>query len=201
MTIQCKNYLAKKTQHIVFLSIKYEGITLVASSQNSIYFQINYFLFRKTHLRSNAMDYLKRLKSKIWPKKEPKFLYEIIGQEQGIKVLVSKFYQVMETDPKAKECLLVHELNEGKVDEETKEKFFMFLSGWFGGPNLFIENFGHPKMRARHLHVPISKIEKDQWLYCMSKALDTHNKKIKRDDRYRFDGSFKALASRIQNIN
>ena len=160
-----------------------------------------YLLFRLNLLRSNAMNYLKSLFRNLVPKKEPKFLYEVIGEEDGIRSLVSKFYEVMESDPKALECLRIHKLVDGKVEQLTKEKFFMFLSGWFGGPNLFIESFGHPKMRARHLHVPISKVEKDQWLYCMNKALDSHTKKIKKNDRYRFDGSFKALASRIQNIN
>jgi hemoglobin len=160
-----------------------------------------YLLFRVNPLISNAMNYLKRIYKKLFPQKEPKFLYEIIGEEAGIKSLVSKFYDVMETDPKALDCLRVHKLIDGKVEDSIKNKFFMFLSGWFGGPNLFIENFGSPKMKARHIHIPISKVEKDQWLYCMNKALDSHNKKIKQNDRYRFDGSFKALASRIQNIN
>lgn len=131
--------------------------------------------------------------------KEPKFLYEVIGEEDGVYNLVKNFYSIMETDKKAYDCLVVHELIDGKVPDEVKKKFFMFLCGWFGGPNLFVEAFGHPRMRARHMHVPIGKKEKDQWLYCMEKALDIHPVKIKKNDRYRFDGSFKALASRIQN--
>jgi len=140
-------------------------------------------------------------KIKKFIKPEPKFLYEVIGQENGVYELVRNFYTIMENDPKAKECLHVHELTEDqKIPDLVKKKLFMFLCGWFGGPNLFVEEYGHPRMRARHLHVKISKVEKDQWLYCMNKAMNMHSIKIKTRDRYRFEGSFKALASRIQNI-
>lgn len=140
-----------------------------------------------------------KLKNIFTREKEPKYLYEIIGEEKGVYELVKNFYEIMEQDPKAKECLEVHELNKGVVPDEVKKKFFMFLCGWFGGPNLYVERVGPPRMRARHLHVKITVIEKEQWLYCMFKALDLHSFKIPKNDRYRFEGSFKALASRIQN--
>jgi hemoglobin len=47
----------------------------------------------------------------------------------------------------------------------------MFLTGWMGGPPLYIERFGHPKLRARHLPFPIGESERDQWLMCMNRAL------------------------------
>ncbi len=143
------------------------------------------------------MNYLKKIKDLF--KKEPKFLYEVIGEENGVYSLVKTFYEIMETDPNAIDCLNTHELDDGKVLDEVKKKFFMFLCGWFGGPNLYIEKYGNPKMRARHNHVRITELEQAQWLYCMFKALDLHKPKIKKNDRYRFEGSFKALASRIKN--
>ena len=45
------------------------------------------------------------------------------------------------------------------------------MSGWLGGPNLFIEEFGHPMLRARHLAFQIGESERDQWMLCMNKAL------------------------------
>ena len=141
----------------------------------------------------------KIIKDKLFTKAEPKLLYEVIGEEKGVYLLVKNFYEVMENDPTAKECLEVHELIEGKIPDEVKKKFFMFLCGWFGGPNLYIQTHGHPRMRARHMHVKITSKEKDQWLYCMNKALNMHNPKISQKDLYRFEGSFRALASRIQN--
>jgi len=149
-----------------------------------------------------AMNYIKYIKSQIFKilKKDPQPLYKIIGEEKGVFELVKNFYKIMESDPKAKQCLLVHELDKGLVPDIVKKKFFMFLCGWFGGPNLFIQTYGNPRMRARHMHIKITKVEKDQWLYCISNALDIHSCKIKKNDLYRFEGSFKALASRIQNM-
>ena len=48
----------------------------------------------------------------------------------------------------------------------------MFLSGWSGGPQLYVERFGHPRLRMRHFPFPIGSVERDQWLWCMNKALD-----------------------------
>lgn len=140
------------------------------------------------------------IKNKLFPKKEPKFLYEVIGEENGVFELVKNFYDVMENNSKARECLNTHELtDDGKIPDLVKKKLFMFLCGWFGGPNLYVETYGHPKMRARHLHVKITEVEREQWLFCMWHALKNHSIKIPKDDYYRFEGSFKALASRIQN--
>ena len=121
----------------------------------------------------------------------------MLGEEQGIKKLVNDFYTQMENDPKARECLLVHELDEGRVTQEAKDKLFYFLSGWLGGPNLFVQKFGHPMMRKRHLHVKITEVEKKQWLYCMQHALD--KTKLKKSQKQQMLNSFTALAMRIQN--
>ena len=48
----------------------------------------------------------------------------------------------------------------------------MFLSGWSGGPQLYIEKFGHPRLRMRHMPFAIGAVERDQWLWCMNKAVD-----------------------------
>ena len=48
----------------------------------------------------------------------------------------------------------------------------MFLSGWLGGPQLYVEQFGHPRLRARHLPFAISKAERDQWMTCVRQALE-----------------------------
>jgi hemoglobin len=47
----------------------------------------------------------------------------------------------------------------------------MFLSGWLGGPQLYVEKFGHPRLRARHLPFSIGAAERDQWMLCMRQAL------------------------------
>jgi len=54
----------------------------------------------------------------------------------------------------------------------TEEKLFMFLSGWMGGPSLYIERFGHPRLRMRHLPFTIDESARNQWMFCMKHALD-----------------------------
>ena len=58
---------------------------------------------------------------------------------------------------------------------EAEDKLFLFLSGWLGGPSLYIEKYGHPRLRARHLPFSIGIKERDQWLHCMDKALHKMN--------------------------
>ena len=143
------------------------------------------------------MKILSIFKNSLSKKKSPKNFYLLLGEEQGIRNIVNDFYQVMENDPKAMRCLQVHELIDGKVDIKSKEKLYMFLSGWLGGPNLFMENVGAPKMRMRHAHVKVSEIERLEWLYCMKMALK--KKKISSCDKKSFLRSLEALSLRIKN--
>jgi hemoglobin len=94
--------------------------------------------------------------------------YERIGGDEGLKKLVTLFYDNMEALPEAK---LVRDLH-AKDLRSAREKLFMFLSGWMGGPDRYIAAFGHPRLRARHLPFPIGNEERDQWLMCMQKALN-----------------------------
>ncbi len=128
-----------------------------------------------------------------------KSLYDQIGSEDGIKILVKNFYDVMQTDPKARECLELHELSEGLVPDEIQDKLFMFFSGWLGGPNLFVEKYGHPRMRMRHMHAKIGEQEAHQWLYCMNRAIEKHPKRLSKAFRIKFLNSCKGLALRIIN--
>ena len=93
--------------------------------------------------------------------------YEMIGGEQTLLILVERFYFYMDTLPEAQGIRAIHQHNLSSA----KDKLFKFLSGWLGGPNLFIEEFGHPMLRARHLRFLIGESERDQWMLCMNKAL------------------------------
>ena len=94
--------------------------------------------------------------------------YDRIGGDEGLQKLVTLFYDYMESLPEAK---LIRDLHP-KDMKSVREKFYMFLSGWMGGPDRYIAAFGHPRLRARHLPFPIGTEERDQWLMCMRKALD-----------------------------
>lgn len=95
-------------------------------------------------------------------------MYDKIGGFEVIDKLVDDFYQIMSTDPLAEDCLATHS---GRDIRESAEKLKFFLSGWTGGPQLYLEKYGHPRLRARHFPFKIGAKEGDQWLYCMRKAL------------------------------
>lgn len=93
--------------------------------------------------------------------------YDVIGGEQAILNLVDRFYFYMDTLPEAQGIRAIHQPDLSSA----KDKLFKFMSGWLGGPNLFMEEFGHPMLRARHLPFAIGESERDQWLLCMDKAI------------------------------
>jgi hemoglobin len=145
------------------------------------------------------MPLFERIKKIFKRNQKQRSFFEAIGDENGVHELVKNFYYVMESDPKAKECLEVHELVDGKIPDEVKKKLFLFLTGWFGGPQIYTKTYGPPRMRARHAHVKITEKERDQWLYCMDIALKKHSAKMSKLEKKLFLNSFKALALRIQN--
>lgn len=98
-------------------------------------------------------------------------LFQILGKEEGIGNLVDKFYRIMDTDPKA---MAVRDLHPENL-KTSNLKLFEFLVGRFGGPDLYIEKYGHPRMRKRHMPFKIGPKESEQWLYCMKGALNDMN--------------------------
>src|SRR5262245_16943597 len=95
-------------------------------------------------------------------------LYELMGGEAGLRTLVDRFYDLLDSSPEAAQLRSLHP----KSLKQSREKFFMFLSGWSGGPQLYIEKYGHPRLRMRHARFSIGAVERDQWVWCMHKALD-----------------------------
>ena len=93
--------------------------------------------------------------------------YERIGGEAKVRELVKRFYELMDTLPEAAGIRAMHH-----DLKESEEKLFLFLSGWLGGPPLYVEKYGHPRMRQRHMHVPIGESERDQWMLCMKRAME-----------------------------
>lgn len=94
--------------------------------------------------------------------------YEAIGGEVVLGRLVDRFYQLMDTVPQFAGIRAMHPGNL----QGSRDKLFMFLSGWLGGPDLFVEKFGHPRLRARHLPFAIGVAERDQWVACMVLAME-----------------------------
>jgi len=94
--------------------------------------------------------------------------YDSIGGDPRVRLLADAFYEVMDTDPEYKGIRSLHPADL----QSSREKFYQFLSGWLGGPQLYIQQHGHPRLRMRHAPFPIGDSERDQWLGCMAKAMD-----------------------------
>ncbi len=94
-------------------------------------------------------------------------LHEAIGGSEKIRELVERFYDIMDSDPRAAGIRAMHPQDL----TGSREKLFMYLTGWSGGPQLYVERYGHPRLRARHMPFVIGEHERDQWMYCMTKAL------------------------------
>ena len=87
--------------------------------------------------------------------------YQRIGGETGVRNLVDRFYDLMDTLPEAYEIRKLH----APDLSQAREKLFMFLSGWMGGPPLYEQAYGHPRLRMRHLPFAIGERERDEWLW------------------------------------
>ncbi len=93
--------------------------------------------------------------------------YELIGGEPAVKKLVHRFYELMEELP---EAYAVRQLHPESL-AGSEEMLFEYLSGWLGGPNLYIAKKGHPRLRMRHAPYAIGARERDEWMLCMTQAL------------------------------
>jgi hemoglobin len=90
-----------------------------------------------------------------------------IGGEPAVRRLVKRFYELMDTLP---ETYAIRKLHQTDLSG-AEEKLFMFLCGWLGGPQLYVEKYGHPRLRARHLPFAIASEEAEQWMLCMRTAM------------------------------
>ena len=101
--------------------------------------------------------------------------YELLGGEvsgtENIRHSVEAFYDIMDSDPKVVPLRAMHQPDL----TSAREKLFMFLTGWTGGPQLYIERYGHPMLRARHMPFAVDESARDQWMYCMIKAMHQLN--------------------------
>jgi len=121
-------------------------------------------------------------------------IYRRIGGASVIDQLVNDFYFIMKTDPAALHCLATHQ---GRDLDHAAEKLKAFLSGWLGGPQIYLEKYGHPRLRMRHFPFPIGPKEAEEWLYCMTEALKKSS--LSPEDQQALRLSFKGVTELIQN--
>ncbi|MES2012439.1 MAG: group II truncated hemoglobin [Pseudomonadota bacterium] len=98
-------------------------------------------------------------------------LYDAVGGEHGVQNLVKVFYDLVEQHPEGHKLHLLHLRGNGIAHSRVEQ--FNFLSGFLGGPKLYVEKHGHSNVRTMHEHVEIDQESKDIWLKCMSMAIDS----------------------------
>ncbi len=118
--------------------------------------------------------------------------YEQIGGEAALRKLVNRFYDLMDDNKEVEDIRKLH----AKNLKISREKLFLFLSGWLGGPQLYVEKYGHPMLRRRHMPFAIGEKERDQWLLCMNQALD---EQIDEPLRQQLKHSFAKVADHMRN--
>jgi hemoglobin len=95
----------------------------------------------------------------------------LLGGRAAVERLAARFYEVMERDEPAL-AALHRQAAGGGIDPTVKERFALFLVGWTGGPQEYMERHGHPRLRMRHAAVAVSQAMRDAWLRCMNTAMD-----------------------------
>jgi hemoglobin len=95
-------------------------------------------------------------------------LYEAIGGEATIRRLVHRFYELMDTLPEARHVRAVHPPSLANAEE----KLFEYLTGYLGGPPLYTDKYGHPRLRSRHFIAAIGPKERDEWILCFRQAME-----------------------------
>ena len=93
--------------------------------------------------------------------------FDRLGGEASLRALVDRFYDLMDLEPRYQPIRALHPT----TLDGSRDKLFWYLCGWLGGPNHYIERFGHPMLRARHLPFAIGDVERDQWMACMTQAM------------------------------
>lgn len=119
--------------------------------------------------------------------------FQLIGRAAGVRSLVDRFYDVMDTAP---EAAGIRGLHPPSLDS-SREKLYLFLTGWMGGPALYTERVGPPMLRARHLPFPIGEAERDAWVWCMDQALAEQEMPEELRDYLR--ERFRAVADHMRN--
>lgn len=123
--------------------------------------------------------------------------YELIGGAERIRAIVERFYDVMsEREP---ELAHLHSCTpDGKVDRGSRDRFALFLIGWLGGPQDYVVQHGHPRLRMRHARVRVDLAMRDAWLRAMNAALDEHG--VTGELRAFLDTRFADVADFMRNV-
>jgi hemoglobin len=99
------------------------------------------------------------------PDGNPTTLYSFVGGIDTFRKLVDAFYRGVEADP------VLRPLYPPDLDE-SREWLALFLAQYWGGPQVYSQHRGHPRLRMRHVPFVIGQRERDAWLTHMLAAVD-----------------------------
>jgi hemoglobin len=117
--------------------------------------------------------------------------YEAIGGESAVRSLVEAFYDRVDAESPVLRAMLPRD------DSGSRRKLYEFLSGWMGGPDLYVENRGHPRLRMRHFPFRIGHEEAGEWMRCMRLAMD--DTAVREDVRGFLETRLEPLADHMVN--
>jgi hemoglobin len=123
--------------------------------------------------------------------------FEALGGERGVNALAESFYEIMHRDEPALTQLHTRD-PDGRVAQAMRSRFALFLIGWLGGPQEYMQRYGHPRLRMRHNHVEVNVAMRDAWLRAMGKALDQAG--VQGPTRVFLDERFAQLADFMRNV-
>ncbi len=92
--------------------------------------------------------------------------YEEIGGDETIRAIAEAFYDIVERESPVLRAMLPSDTS------GSRRKLHQFLSGWTGGPPLYWEEHGHPRLRLRHAPFPIDEAAAEEWARSMRQAID-----------------------------
>jgi hemoglobin len=123
--------------------------------------------------------------------------FALLGGADRVRALVEQFYDIM-SDREPALARLHRCTPEGRVERYSRDRFALFLIGWLGGPQDYIAQHGHPRLRMRHARVAVDVAMRDAWLRCMTAAMDAEQ--VAGPVRGFLDGRFAEVADFMRNV-
>lgn len=128
----------------------------------------------------------------------PQTPYELVGGTEAVLALTERFYDIM--SDREPDLARLHPCTpDGRVAREPRDRFALFLVGWLGGPEHYVERYGHPRLRMRHHRVAVNIAMRDAWLRCMHAAMDERG--LIGDVRAFLDTRFAEVADFMRNVS
>jgi hemoglobin len=100
------------------------------------------------------------------PAQRKESFYDAVGGEPTFRRLVADFYAGVRSDPVLLPLYPPDEL------DDAQERLTLFLMQYWGGPQTYGEQRGHPRLRMRHAPFTVGPAERDAWLAHMKQAVD-----------------------------